>query len=85
MAGVIIGGHDPVQVLKQYPTRIVMMHVKDFKDAKEPSVELGTGSIDYTPIFAAAVAGKHIRHCLCGAGRISESHHAVVWASMLSI
>ena len=59
----IIGGHDPVKVLKQYPTRIVMMHVKDFKDAKEPSVELGTGSIDYTPIFAAAAAGRHIRHC----------------------
>jgi sugar phosphate isomerase/epimerase len=60
---VIIGGHDPVQVLKQYPTRIVMLHVKDFKNKQEPSVELGTGSIDYAPIFAAAAAGKHIRHC----------------------
>ncbi len=60
---VIVGGHDPVQVLKQYPTRIVMLHVKDFKNKQEPSVELGTGSIDYAPIFAAAAAGKHIRHC----------------------
>jgi sugar phosphate isomerase/epimerase len=59
---VIVGGQDPVHYLKQYPTRIVMLHVKDFKDNKPPSVELGTGSIDYTPIFAAAAAGGHIRH-----------------------
>ena len=58
-----LGGRDPVMLLKQYSTRIVMLHVKDFKDRKEPSVELGTGDIDYTPIFAAAAAGKHIRHC----------------------
>ncbi len=59
---VVIGGQDPVHYLKQYPARIVMLHVKDFKDNKEPSVELGTGSIDYTPIFAAAAAGGHVRH-----------------------
>ena len=59
---VIVGGQDPVQYLKQYPTRIVMLHVKDFKDNKPPSVELGTGSIDYAPIFAAAAATGHIRH-----------------------
>jgi sugar phosphate isomerase/epimerase len=59
---VIIGGQDPVHYLKQYPTRIVMLHVKDFKDNKEPSVELGTGSIDYKPILAAAAAAGHIRH-----------------------
>jgi sugar phosphate isomerase/epimerase len=60
---VIVGGQDPLKYLKQYPKRIVMLHVKDFKDNKPPSVELGTGSIDYTPIFAAAAAGGHIRHC----------------------
>jgi sugar phosphate isomerase/epimerase len=59
---VFVGGQDPVHYLKQYPTRIVMLHVKDFKANKPPSVELGTGSIDYTPIFAAAAAGGHIRH-----------------------
>jgi sugar phosphate isomerase/epimerase len=59
---VIVGGQDPVHYLKQYPARIVMLHVKDFKDNKPPSVELGTGSIDYTPIFAAAAAAGHIRH-----------------------
>jgi sugar phosphate isomerase/epimerase len=60
---VIVGGQDPVHYLKTYPKRIVMLHVKDFKDNKEPSVELGTGSIDYAPIFAAAAAAGHIRHC----------------------
>ena len=60
---VTVAGQDPVKYLKQYPTRIVMLHVKDFKDNKPPSVELGTGSIDYTPIFAAAAATGHIRHC----------------------
>jgi sugar phosphate isomerase/epimerase len=60
---VIVGGQDPVKYLKQYPKRIVMLHVKDFKDNKPPSVELGTGSVDYTPIFAAAAAGGHIKHC----------------------
>src|SRR6202522_2607874 len=59
---VIGGGQDPIHYLKQYPARIVMLHVKDFKDNKPPSVELGTGSIDYTPIFAAAAATGHIRH-----------------------
>ncbi len=59
---VVVGGQDPVHYLKQYPTRIVMLHVKDFKNNKPPSVELGTGSIDYAPIFAAAAATGHIRH-----------------------
>jgi sugar phosphate isomerase/epimerase len=60
---VTVAGQDPIKYLKQYPKRIVMLHVKDFKDNKPPSVPLGTGSIDYTPIFAAAAAGGHIRHC----------------------
>lgn len=58
----IVGGQDPVHILKQYPARIVMLHIKDFKDNKPPSVELGTGAIDYKPIFAAAAATGHIRH-----------------------
>ncbi len=60
---VVVGGQNPVHYLKQYPTRIVMLHVKDFKDNKPPSVELGTGSVDYVPIFAAAAAAGHVRHC----------------------
>jgi sugar phosphate isomerase/epimerase len=67
---VIVGGGDPVSYLKKYPTRITMLHVKDFKPA-DPSApagamrkvaELGQGTIDYAPIFAAAAKAGHIRH-----------------------
>jgi sugar phosphate isomerase/epimerase len=58
---VIVAGQNPVPFLKKYPKRIVMLHVKDFKDNKPPSVPLGTGSIDYAPIFAAA-KGAQVRH-----------------------
>jgi sugar phosphate isomerase/epimerase len=59
---VIVGGKNPVDYLRRYPTRISMLHVKDFKlsgapgsdTEPPPSAELGRGSIDYRPIFAAA-------------------------------
>jgi len=58
-------GHDPVHYLKQYPNRFPMIHVKDFlavdgenaggaAAALRVGTELGTGFIDYKPIFAAA-------------------------------
>jgi sugar phosphate isomerase/epimerase len=53
-----VAGADPVKYLKKYGKRIVMMHVKDFKGMKPPSVPLGAGVIDYGPIFKAA---KHAR------------------------
>jgi sugar phosphate isomerase/epimerase len=62
---VVVGGGDPVELLKKYGKRISLLHVKDFKLSKtggEPvSVEMGRGGdIDYRPIFAA---GKgHIKH-----------------------
>lgn len=63
---VIVGGKDPVDYLTKYPTRISMLHVKDFKlgggstseSAPPPSAELGRGSIDYRRIFEAAKGGK---------------------------
>jgi sugar phosphate isomerase/epimerase len=55
---VIVAGQNPIPFLKKYGKRIVMLHVKDFKGNKPPSVPLGTGDIDYKPIFAAA---KHAR------------------------
>jgi len=55
---VIVAGQNPVPFLEKYPKRIVMLHIKDFKGNKPPSVPLGTGDIDYKPIFAAA---KHAR------------------------
>ncbi|MBT9329827.1 sugar phosphate isomerase/epimerase family protein [Paracidobacterium acidisoli] len=60
---VVVGGQSPVDYLKRHGSRMVMLHVKDFKDNKPPSVELGAGSIDYAPIFAAAAKYAHIRHC----------------------
>lgn len=68
---VVVGGGDPVELLHRYPTRISMLHVKDFNlagwsssSAGHPhSTALGQGSIDYRPIFAAAARTGHIKHC----------------------
>lgn len=65
----IVGGKNPVDYLTRYPTRISMLHVKDFKlasapgsdAAPPPSAELGRGSIDYRPIYKAAEKA-HITH-----------------------
>jgi sugar phosphate isomerase/epimerase len=50
---------DVADLLNRYPTRIEMMHVKDLTNTAPPGrsgqpVQLGTGEIDYAPIFAAA-------------------------------
>jgi sugar phosphate isomerase/epimerase len=57
----VVAGKNPADYLKRYPTRIVMLHVKDFKmtpdvtpAAPPPSTELGHGTIDYHAIFEAA-------------------------------
>lgn len=54
-------GQDPAVLLRQNSTRITLLHVKDLKPApantppdKRVSTELGHGTIDYRPIFAAA-------------------------------
>jgi sugar phosphate isomerase/epimerase len=64
---VAVAGYSPAEYLTKYPTRISMLHVKDFdlKNRKEPlqSTELGHGTIDYRPIFEAAKKGGHITHC----------------------
>ncbi len=66
---VSVGGGDPVALLKRYPTRISMLHIKDFKatekpasvTAPPPAAELGRGTVHFQPIFEAA-KGSHIRH-----------------------
>lgn len=64
---VIVGGKNPVDYLTRYPTRISMLHVKDFKlgasgtNAEPVSTEMGRGSINYMEIFKAAKLA-HIRH-----------------------
>jgi len=56
---------DVVDLLNRYPTRIEMMHVKDLTNTAPPGrsgqpVQLGTGEINYGPIFAAA-KGKYLK------------------------
>ena len=64
---VTVGGGNPIEYLRKYPTRITMLHVKDFKPSATPPsntnrpaiAELGQGTIDYAPIFEeAAKAGQ---------------------------
>jgi sugar phosphate isomerase/epimerase len=59
----IAGGQDPAKMLRQHPGRFAMLHLKDLKPAApgtEPSdrisTEIGLGTVDYRPIFAAAKA-----------------------------
>jgi len=66
---VVFGGGNPVEYLQKYPTRITMLHVKDFKKIDPGSTgdrpeiaELGQGKIDYAPIFRAAANAGHIKH-----------------------
>ena len=63
---VAVAGYSPAEYLTKYPTRITMLHVKDFdlkKGTEHPqSTELGRGSIDYRPIFEAAKKGGHLTH-----------------------
>jgi sugar phosphate isomerase/epimerase len=54
----IFAGHDPVEYFRKYPQRFPMIHVKDFLprasgDTGMKGAELGHGTVDYKPIFAA--------------------------------
>lgn len=64
---VVVGGQRPEDYFRRYPDRFSMLHAKQFKlqgwkPGTEPvATEMGSGSIDYKSIFAAA---KHtsVRH-----------------------
>ena len=66
----VVASMNPVEILKNHPHRISMLHVKDFKLSANPSpeghdpkvTELGQGSIDYHPIFEQAAKTQHIEH-----------------------
>jgi sugar phosphate isomerase/epimerase len=69
---VAAAGYNPVDYFQKYPTRFVMLHIKQFtKDSaittstngptSPQGTELGRGKPDYKPIFAAAKK-IHIRH-----------------------
>jgi sugar phosphate isomerase/epimerase len=60
---VTIAGQDPIALLKKYPGRFPLLHVKDVKPGVKPALTIegdapttpvGAGSIDWTKLFAAA-------------------------------
>ena len=52
---VVNAGHDPIKYFTQYPGRFEQWHVKDMdKNDRNKNADIGTGSIDYKPIFAKA-------------------------------
>ena len=78
---VVVGGGDPVALLKKYPTRISMLHVKDFQPGVNPphAAQLGHGRIDYKPIFAAAKKGA-IKHYF-----VEQEEFDIPWQEALRI
>jgi sugar phosphate isomerase/epimerase len=67
---VVVGGADPVKYLERFPTRISMLHIKDFKPSAKPATvvdppdaaELGQGTQDFRRVFEAAKRTGNIRH-----------------------
>ncbi len=52
---VVTGGRNPLDLFKQHPGRFKLWHVKDMdKVNKDLNTEIGSGSIDFKPIFAQA-------------------------------
>lgn len=52
---VVNAGLDPIQLFNKYPGRFEQWHVKDMdKSDRSKNADVGTGSIDYRPIFAQA-------------------------------
>lgn len=50
------GGGDPVALLRQYPGRFPLAHVKDMQKDNAGMADVGDGRIDFTAIFEAASA-----------------------------
>jgi sugar phosphate isomerase/epimerase len=51
----VLGGFNPVDYIKKYPGRFELLHVKDMdKTDKNKTIDVGSGSINFPEIFAAA-------------------------------
>lgn len=58
LAWAVKAGKNPVDLFKQNPGRFPLWHVKDLDAERETILPVGSGTIDFKPIFAAAsVAG----------------------------
>jgi sugar phosphate isomerase/epimerase len=84
-----VAGQDPVALMKKYPQRFSMFHVKDFhlpanisyathEEAKV--TELGRGSIDYRPIFAQAAENQKITHAF-----VEQEAFDIPWQESLKV
>jgi sugar phosphate isomerase/epimerase len=84
-----VAGQDPVALMKKYPQRFSMLHVKDFhlppsisyathEDAKV--TELGRGSIDYRPIFRQAAENQKITHAF-----VEQEAFDIPWQESLKV
>jgi sugar phosphate isomerase/epimerase len=54
LAWAIKAGKDPVDLFRQNPGRFPLWHVKDLDASRENILPVGSGTIDFKPIFAAA-------------------------------
>lgn len=54
LAWAIKGGKNPVEMFKQHPGRFPLWHVKDLDAERKTILPVGSGTIDFKPIFAAA-------------------------------
>lgn len=60
LAWAVKAGKDPVEMFRQNPGRFPLWHVKDLDANRENILPVGSGTIDFKPIFAAAAtAGMH--------------------------
>lgn len=84
-----VAGQDPVELMKRYPYRFSMFHVKDFHlppnisyathdEAKVTG--LGRGSIDYRPIFAQAAKNQKITHAF-----VEQEEFDIPWKESLKV
>lgn len=54
LAWAVKGGENPVEMFKQHPGRFPLWHVKDLDAERKTILPVGSGTIDFKPIFAAA-------------------------------
>jgi len=84
-----VAGHDPVELMKKYPHRFSLFHVKDFHLPPDISIakhdqakvtELGRGSIDYRPVFAQAAKNQKITHAF-----VEQEAFDIPWQESLKV
>jgi sugar phosphate isomerase/epimerase len=84
----VVSGMNPVDLMKNHPHRISMLHVKDFHLPSTPLTdphaakvtELGLGSIDYHPIFVEAARSQHIEHAF-----VEQEAFDMAWQQALQL